>query len=350
MTYPTRFTIEELSPQYLDRYEHFNDWYFTVHFVHDRQPCLAKFSITEGSLLGQMDQFAFCQEAVALDQEQDAQVLHMPANSVNLSNPENGMVHTVGQNEVKIQMGELSAMCRPERQRIVSTNKILGADLTCTPRGPILHWGHDAGKICQVTEVTRVSGSESLSNVKGVLTYKGKEMEIEGRGLFERVWFSALNFFQIRAMNWLYAHFDEMYLYICHCESVTGESRPFHFETGEMYMIVNDDFMTANSLEFMPESWVFFPQARRFIPFEQSIVVKATQGTLKLRMNLATYPLLIQPPTRLENLTVDNISGWNSLFYDAPVTLEGKFSYKDGRIVKLVNGVGINEQIRISAL
>jgi hypothetical protein len=350
MTEPTQFTIGELSPQHLDRPEHFNDWYFTVHFVHEGKPCLAKFSITEGSLLGQMDNYTFCQDAVALEHEPDAKVLRLPDHDLNLTKPEKEMGFNVAENEVKIQMGELTAICRPDRQRIISTNEILSGDLTCTARGPILHWGHEAGKICQVTEVTRVSGSESLSDVKGEITFGGKRIEINGRGLFERVWFSALNFFQIRAMNWLYAHFDEMYLYICHCESVTGDSRPFHFETGEMQMIVNNEFMTAKSLEFMPESWVFFPQARRFIPLEQSITVKAVQGTLKLKMRLSTYPLLLQPPARLENLTVDNISGWSSLFYDAPVMLEGKFTYRDGRIVKLANGTGINEQIRISAL
>jgi len=346
----TRFTIDELSPKYLNQPERFNDWYFTVHFVHEGQPCLAKFSITEGSLLGQTAQLTFSRDPLHLAEEPDATVLHPSVRDISLVEDGGHFAYSVAEDEVRIEMGSLTAICRPDQQRIISSNQTLGADLTCTPRGPVLHWKHAAGAVCQVTEVTRVSGSESLSDVRGTLTINGQTIPVEGRGLFERVWFSALNFFEIRAMNWIYAHFDELYVYICHCESVTSESRPFHFETGETYLVAGDDFMAANSLEVTPESWVYLAQARRFIPLEQNVVVRTDRGTLRLRTRLAHYPLLAQDPVRLEGLTIDNIAGWTSLFYDAPIALKGTFTYADGRVVQLAGGVGINEQIRISAL
>lgn len=351
MTVSTRFTVEELTPEYLDQPERFNDWYFTVHFVHEGQPYVVKLAITEGTLLGQMINLTLSRDPLHLVEEKDAVVLHRPVKDLCIDEVDLDFDYSQDGDQVTIEMGHLTAICRPEQQRIVSTHEALGADLTCTPRGPILHWKHEAGAVCQVTEVTRVSGSESMSDVKGTLVVDGQEWQIEGRGLFERVWFSALNFFEIRAMNWIYAHFDDLYAYICHCESVTSESLPFHFETGELYVIVEDDFLAAKSIEVTPESWVFLQELRRFIPLEQTVVVRTAKGTLRLKTHLAHYPLFIKSrPTRLEGLTIDNIAGWSALFYDAPITLEGKFTYKDGRVMKLANGVGMNEQIRISAL
>ncbi len=344
------FEIDELMPQFLDRPEHFNDWYFTVHFEHGGRPMLAKFSITEGNLLGQATHFTFSQDPLRLVEEPDAVVLQRSLNDVIVAEENLPLEHSCAGDTVQVTMGSLTAYCRPEQQRIVYSKDGVNADLTFTPRGPILHWEHKAGAVCQVTDVTRVSGSESLSDVRGEITLHGQTMPVVGRGLFEHVWFSALNFFEIRHMNWIYAHFDEFYMYICHCESVTSESRPFHFETGEMYMVINDDFMPAESLEVTPEQWVFLQEARRFIPLENSVVVRAAQGTLRLKVRLAHYPLILRPPTRLEGLTVDNVPGWQSLFFDGPVTLEGKFTYKDGRVVPLKGGVGINEVIRMGAL
>ncbi|HOT92691.1 MAG TPA: hypothetical protein PLJ78_16705 [Anaerolineae bacterium] len=345
-----RFEIDELTPKFLDQPEHFNDWYFTVHFEHGGRPLLAKFSITEGNLLGQATHFTFSQDPLRLETEPDAVVLHRALNDIILAEENLPLEHSCTDDTVQVKMGSLTAFCQPQQQRIVFDKEGIKADLTFTPRGPILHWKHKAGAVCQVTDVTRVSGSESLSDVRGEITINGQTMPVVGRGLFEHVWFSALNFFEIRHMNWIYAHFDEFYMYICHCESITSESRPFHFETGEMYMVINDEFMPADSLEVTPEQWVFLQEARRFIPLENSVVVRAAQGTLRLKVRLAHYPLILRPPTRLEGLTVDNVPGWQSLFFDGPVTLEGKFTYKDGRVVPLKGGVGINEVIRMGAL
>ncbi|OQY20835.1 MAG: hypothetical protein B6I35_09915 [Anaerolineaceae bacterium 4572_32.2] len=350
MTRATRFTIEELTPKFMDQSERFNDWYFTVHFTHEGKKHLVKLAITEGSLLGQMTQLTLSRDPASLKDEGDAVTLSRSVNDISLTKDEAELLFSQSDDQVKVEMGCLTAICGLEQQRIISTNETISADLTFKPRGPMLHWKHEAGAVCQVTDVTRVSGSESLSDVQGTLTVNGQEMQVEGRGLFEHVWFSALNFFEIRAMDWFYGHFDEMYLYLCHCESITSESKPFHFETGEMYIIINDDFLPAKSLEVEPESWVFLEDFRRFIPSEQSVVVRTDQGTLKLKTRLLNYPLFIQDPARLEGLTIDNVPGWSSIFCDVPITLEGKFTYKDGRVIELTNGVGMNEVIRISPL
>jgi hypothetical protein len=350
MSRATLLSISELEPKLMDQAERFNDWYFTVHFAHDGANCLARLSITEGTLREQRNQLSFSRAPLAVEEQQDALVLHPCESDILLSRPGKELSYTQGEGEVEVNLGELTAICRPDRQRIISTDDTIGADLTFTPRGPALHWGHEPGDVCEVTEVTRVSGAESLSDVTGVLTVNGETIAVEGRGLFEHVWFGDLNFFQIRAMNWIYAHFEETYLYLCHCESVTGENQPFHFETGEVYMIAGDELLVAEHIEVMPERWAFLGQARRFIPIEYTVTARTDRGRLKVTARLSGHPLLLQPPARLETLTVNNISGWSTLFYDAPIALEGTFTYKNGRVIELENGVGINERIRVSAL
>ncbi len=348
-----RFTLAELVPQALDSADHFNDWYFTAHFEHQGRPHALKLSITEGTLLGQMTGLTVSREPLHLREEDDATVLLPPqGQDILIEEQDEPMTWEQEGDEVRVQMGSLTALCRPDMQRIIARHGRIQADLTYVPRGPILHWQHAAGAVCQVTEITRVSGSESMSEVHGTLTVDGETIPVHGRGVFEHVWFSALNFFEIRHMNWLYAHFDELYLYLCHCESVTSESRPFHFETGEMVLSLNgQQWLPVTSLEFEPMAWVYLQAARRFVPYEQQVVAHTEGGTLRLTIRMAHYPLMIHGgAVRLEGLTVDRVPGWQSLFYDAPVTVEGSFKTPDGRRIPLTHGVGINELIRISAL
>ncbi|MBN1483931.1 MAG: hypothetical protein JXA37_04350 [Chloroflexia bacterium] len=344
------FTLEELKPRYIESKERFNDWYFTAHFEHQGRPCLARLTITEGTLLGHGSHLSYCRQEPTIRQEADARVLEPTGDNVVIAGPGANFEASYKGDQVTIQMDDLTAICGPEQQRIIAQNERYEADLIYTPRGPILTWDHGEETPSHVTEIARVFGRESLSDVHGTLRIDGEKIAVQGRGLFEHVWFDALNFFEIRVMNWVYAHFDPLYLYICHCESVDSQGRPFHFETGEVYLTDDQELLISQSLEITPESWVYSPQVRRFIPLEQSITVKTGQGRLKLDAALSHYPLLPEEPTRLEHLTIDNIPGWNSLFYDAIISLEGKFTYPDGRSLDLRGGVGINEIIRIGPL
>ncbi|MBD3192384.1 MAG: hypothetical protein GF308_17225 [Candidatus Heimdallarchaeota archaeon] len=346
----TKITLEELKPKFLDQDERYNNWYFAADFNHEGTDYNLKLSITEGSLLGQQSFISLSWDLPEIVQETDAVVLKKPEHDINLVMDEDEVDFIEEEDRFVVEMGDLKAICKPTERRIISKNEQVSLDLTFYPRGPIFYWGKEKGALCRVTEETYVAGIESLSNVKGTITVKGKKMEIGGKGLFERVWFGKLNFFQIRIMNWCYANFDELYTYVCLCESDDNESRPFHFETGKVYLKEEDEYLFAKNTEITPESWVFLEEARRFIPWEQTVVVQTDKGKLKLKIIPRSYPQLIQPPTRLEAFIVDNIPGWNSLFYDLPVTLEGYFQFNDGRRLELNNGKGINEIIRIVPL
>ena len=285
-----------------------------------------------------------------LVQEGDATVLKKPKNDINRVVDEKNVEYKEEKDSLTVEMGDLTAICKEDVRRFVSKNEKLSLDVTATPRGPIFYWGREKGALCEVTQDTRVAGIESLSDITGTITVNGKKLDVKGTGLFERVWFGKLNFFQIRIMNWVYANFDQLYTYLCHCESQTNEGTSQHFETAKVYLVDTDDYLFANKMEVIPESWVYFEEARRFIPWEQSVEIRTDLGKLKYTITPSHYPQLIQQPARMEAFVVDNIPGWNSLFYDLPVKLDGKFYFKDGEKLELTNGKGINEIIRLVPL
>ncbi|MFX1537596.1 MAG: hypothetical protein ACFFDI_25625 [Promethearchaeota archaeon] len=351
MTKETEFTLEELKPKYLDQPDRWNNWYFAVDFTQEGKDYSFKLAIAEGTLPLAKKILSFSKDPLSFTQEDDVKVLNRPTNDFNImSSEEEELDFKETKDTLTIEMGDLTVICKPDERRLISKIDKLGADLIFTPRGPLFFWGDEKGVNCKVTETTRTAGIESLSNVKGTINFEGEEINVEGKGLFERVWINDLNFFEIRITNWIYANFDQLYMYLCHTESVTSDSIPFHFETGKVYLVSEDDYQFAKRIEVTPENWVYLKEARRFIPFEQTAVMRTDKGKLELRVIPIRYPQLIEAPMRLENFIVDNIPGWSTLFYDLPVKLEGKFVYKDGKTVELTDGRGMNELIRLVPL
>jgi hypothetical protein len=346
----TEITIEELRVKFKDQDDRYNNWYFTCAFTNEGINYKLKVSITEGTLLGQQSFLSLSHDPLKIIDEEDTQVIKKPPNDINFVIDEDDVTYTELDDQYIVEMGDLKAVCKTNERRLICKNEKIKLDLVYKPRGPIFYWGKEKGALCVVTEETRVAGIESLSDVTGSVIVNGKRMEIEGNGLFERVWFGELNFFQIRVMNWFYANFETLYTYACITESVNNECAPFHFETGKLFIKETKEYLFAEKSEITPESWIFFEEARRFIPWEQSVKIKTDKGILKLKVIPTHYPQLIQPPTRLFAFEVDNIPGWSSLFYDLPVKFEGKFEYIDGKIIELKNGKGMNEIIRIVPL
>jgi hypothetical protein len=347
----TKITIKELEPKFVGAAERYNNWYHTADFNYKGKEYCLKLSITEGTLLGQQNFFSLSSDPVRIEMDNGIAVLKKPKNDINFVIDEDNIEYTTEDDKFVVEMGDMKAICSEDERRVITKHKNLSLDLTLKPRGPIFYWGNKKGALCEVTEETRVAGIESLSMVNGIIKANGKKLKVENaRGLFERVWFGKLNFFQIRIMNWVYAHFDQLYTYICNTESQTNSGGPFHFETGKIYIIDTEDYLFANRIEVTPESWVYFEEAKRFIPWDQSVEIRTDKGKLKYTIKPYRYPQLIQPPTRMEDFVVDNIPGWSSLFYDLPIKLEGKFIFKDGEKLELTNGRGINELIRLVPL
>ncbi len=344
--------LDDLKPKYLDQEQRYNNWYFTVTFTHKGKEHLARFSITEGTLMGQKNFINLSKVPLKTKQKKGILVLKESAKDIAVINTveQNAFKHHEEKDKIIIETPDLTAICKVDERKLISSNEKLGCELTFTPRGPVTYWGEEKYKKCQITEGTQVSGIETLSNVQGRMNVGGEEIEIDGKGLFERVWIGSLNFLEIRMVDWIYANFDQLYTFICHVESNASDGRPFHFETGTVYIMLGDDYLPAKKIEVMPEEWAYLEAAYRFIPIRQRVKVETDKGDLDMETALSMYPQMIEDPQRIENLTINNITGWNALFYDAPITIEGKFTYKDGKTVELTNGRGINEILRIVPL
>ena len=346
----TMITLEEVKPKFKDQDDRYNNWYFSTSFSHNAVKYSLKISIREGTLMGQQTFLALSRDAVHLSEDEDCLVLEKSRTDFNVINESGDIQFSEQPDRFSVEMGDIKAECREDQRRVVCTNPKISVDLTFTPRGPVFYWGKEKGALCVVTEETHVAGIESMSNVSGHVIIDGEKINVESSGLFERVWFGKLNFFQIRIMNWCYANFDELYTYVCHCESADNESRPFHFETGKIYLPKEKQYLFIKSFEVVPESWVYLEEAKRFIPWEQSLEASTDLGRLNLNIIPTHYPQLLQAPIRFENFVADNIPGWFSIFYDLPVELEGNFTFDDGKVIELRGGKGVNELIRLVPL
>lgn len=344
--------LDDLRPKHTDQPVHWNDWYFTVTFSDEGKDYFLVMAITEGTFMGGSGySIGFCQDPFSPVQEGDAQVVGGPENHIGLGKllPQDAFKYTEENDTIKVEMEKLRAVCGSDNQEIFSENETFSGHLTFSPRGPVLRWGNKKDGQCPVTEGTSVSGIESLSDVRGTITVNGREIDITGRGVFEHVWIKTLEFMKIRTMDWTYLNFDQLYAFLCHCESISDDGTPYHFEDGMIYLPGGKDLLVTKKIEFVPESWVYLKPYRRFIPSRQKVTVQTDKGVLNMQITLSIYPQIAQA-LRLEPLTMHNTTGWSVLFLDAPINMEGKFTLNNGKSVELTNGKGVNEQLRILPL
>lgn len=344
--------LDDLVPKHLDEPQHWNDWYFAVNFEHEGTNHWLVFATTEGTFLGGPTMgLGFATDPFSPVREGDAYVVGEAVNQIAISKlqPDNAFTYTEEKDAVTIEMDDLTSICKPGEQTIISKNETINGQLTFNPRGPVLRWGNKKDGQCAVTKGTNVSGIESLSDVSGTVTIKGKDITINGRGVFEHVWIRALEFMNIRVMDWVYANADELYMFLCHSESISDDGTPYHFENGTLYLLETDDYLVTEKIEFVPETWVYLKPFRRFIASSQNVTATTDKGVLEMRITFSPYPQISQT-TRMEPLTLHNITGWNMMFFDAPIVLEGKFSYNNGKTIELTNGRGVNELLRMLPL
>ena len=343
--------LDDLKPKNCDKPQHWNDWYFTANFTHEGKDYWMVLSIAEGTFMGGSG------IGLGLAADPFSPVLEGDAHTVGKAEKQIAIhklcapdaLQFTETDTITVEMDDLKAVCKPNQQKMVSANETIRGELTCTPRGPVLRWGNKKEGKSPVTKGTSVCGVESLSDVSGTMVVNGEEIKIKGRGVFEHVWIDALNFMNIRVMDWVYANFDEAYMFLCHCESISDDGTPYHYEEGLIYLMETTDYLVVRGLTFVPETWVYLKPFRRFIPSRQKVTVSTDKGTLEMKIGLSLYPQIAQT-MRMEPLIMHNITGWNVMFFDAPIGLEGKFTYTDGEAVELHSGKGVNEQLRILPL
>ncbi|MBU7015044.1 MAG: hypothetical protein HXS52_13260 [Theionarchaea archaeon] len=348
----THIELDDLRPKHMDQPMHWNDWYFAVTFPCEGKDNFLVMAITEGTFMGGSGySIGFCQDSFSPVQEGDAQAVGEPENHISIGKllPQSAFNFTEEKGTVTAKMEKLAAVCSVDEQKIISEDETFRTHLTFSPRGPVLRWGNKKDGQCPVTEGTSVSGIESLSDVHGTITVNGKDIDVTGRGVFEHVWIRSLEFLKIRTMDWTYLNFDQLYAFLCHCESISDDGTPYHFEDGVICLPDGEECFVTKEIRFMPETWVYLTPYRRFIPSRQKVTVQTDKGTLDMQIGLSIYPKIAQA-MRMEPLTMHNTTGWSVLFLDAPINMEGTFTYTNGDSVELTNGKGVNEQLRILPL
>ncbi|NHI93348.1 MAG: hypothetical protein EAX96_12755 [Candidatus Lokiarchaeota archaeon] len=345
--------LDDFKPKFQDQEQRYNDYYCTMHFIHNGKENFAKFAFVDGTLMGdEKAQYQHTDSPLILKNEDDIQIIE-PESSILIDKLQapNSLNWDEKDNIVTLKMDQLTFSCSEKEIKITSNNETLGGDITFTPRGRVFRWGYKKGELVKLTNGTEINGIEQLCDFRGKLRIKGEEIEVEGRGIFEHVWFNKLSFLKIRMVDWLYMNFDQMTSFICHVESISEDGTPYHFETGTIHLLQQNDFLITKKIEFEPKNWVFLKELWAFIPKIQKVRVKTDKGTLKLKIELSLYPKLSKTLNRrIEFLTLHNLTGWRVLFYDVILKISGKFTYKDGKVIKLTNGTGVNEQIRVSPL
>lgn len=341
--------FDGLKARNLDQLERWNDWYFVVNFMNKGKEYFLTLTINEGTLLGGNGiRLSLSSDPFSIKTEENVKVGVKAVNEITINKRQgkNALKYTENKNLIVIEMDDLTAHCKTNELKIISKNEIIKGELIFTPRGPVFWWGNKKNVQNKITERSDLRGFELLSNVHGKINVKGTEIEINDRGLFEHLWMNSLEFLKIRLEDWIYANFNQLFTFLCHVESNSDDGSPYHYETGTIYVIEENDYLFTKKIEFMPTNWVYLKAAHRFIPLNQKIRVKTDKGTLKMKTTLSLYPQFIGRPRRIEDLTIHNITGWNLMFYDAPITIEGKFFYKNGKTIKLTNGRGLNNVVR----
>ena len=277
-----KITIDELKPKFLDSKTRYNNWYCTAHFNQEGTEYCLKLSLSEGTILGQHNFLSLSSDSLNIVQENGVTVLKKPKNDLNNSIDADDFAYKVEGDQLIVTMGDMTVYCKEDERRFVSKDKDLALDITVKPRGPVFYWGKERNGLAHLTEETEVTGIESLSTSSGEIKTKDKTLKIDNAsGLFERVWIQKMNFLQFRTLNWIYANFDQLYTYICHCESQQNDGKYQHFETGKIYLVNTDDYLISDRFEVKPKNWVYLEEVKRFIPWEQNVEIRTDKGTLK---------------------------------------------------------------------
>ncbi len=341
--------LDDFKPRYLNESERWNDWYFVVNFFEDGKEYFLTLTINEGTIMGgSSNRLSFSVDPFTFKKEKYIKIVNEDKNEVTVNNRQElgSLKYSENKESIIIEMAELNVNITKNQLKITSENEKINGNLIFTPRAPVFWWGNKKNEQCIITEDSDIRGIELLCNAKGKINVEGKEYNINGTGLFEHLWMKSLQFLKIRLEDWIYANFDQLSTFLCHVESTNNDGTPKHYETGTIYLIEEDDFLITKKIEFIPENWIYLESAHRFIPYNQKVRVKTDKGTLKIKTKLSLYPQFIGRPRRIEDLTIHGITGWNLMFYDSPMTFTGKFYYKDGKTIKLTNGIGLNNVVR----
>jgi hypothetical protein len=248
-----------------------------------------------------------------------------------------------------IHMGNTSASLGLEDYKLRLNEEGCTIDLDCKVRGPAIWWGNKPDVGWQHSEKGILTGFESFVEATGSANIFGEKLDIRGRGNFEHVSMSYLEMMGMRAADWIVMNFDEAYAFCYRNLSITEDQHLRHVFTGAIYLIEERKLLNLKEMEVRWSNWVYAPSAYRFIPASYEIKGETEEGVFKAYMSPAAPPAWYVH-RRDENRYTDYIDGWYFAYWDALCKVEGTFTYKNGRVINLTNGMGVNEPHTASPL
>ncbi len=145
--------------------------------------------------------------------------------------------------------------------------------------------------------------------------------------------------------DFIIMNFDEAYVFAF---KNVGLDRN-RYDTGGIYILEDKDkkLMPITNLTVTYQNWAYSPTALRFIPLSYEVVAETDKGVLKALMEPVMPPAWYHH-RRMEQFKQNHINGWQFTYWTGETKVKGTFTYKNGRELKLTNGVGRNEPQRVS--
>lgn len=197
----------------------------------------------------------------------------------------------------------------------------LSAELIHTPFGYPLWYGRKTPSA--LTQHSITYGYNFAGDVKGTMTFDGVTHTVTGKGIRER--YVAVDSCSAELggwEDWGFVAFDELY---CSLYDMRLGMKDFAINIPDEGIYIPEGKLTIEH-----EDWAFLRSLGGFIPAYYNITIESEQGTLKVHAhsaNASTWGVTHKFP--------DNPVA--TLLYD---TVDGTFTFPDGKVKTLTNGHG----------
>ena len=171
----------------------------------------------------------------------------------------------------------------------------------------------------------RAQGYLWAGRVEGTLTIDGQKVAVKGCGARER--FYCPDQSNVEAGGWcddVWFHFDEMFG--CLTEFKLSNDKDL-----ALYLVDEKQYFMVGSFEIVHDDWAYLREIAAFIPTTYNMTIETEAGVLEIATKAVGCKCLTQGEQKqadVPNLILD----WE--------TVEGIFTYKDGRKKTLTNGFG----------
>ena len=284
------------------------------------------------------------QEEILVIEEPDLHVVNLNIKG------DDAFRQTVSGDTITAKLGDTTSIeCQVGKWHLKSKEGDFDVDLVFTARGPVVWWGEKPNADQKLTEHTIINGFEALSDVTGHITYQGEKMDARGRGVAEHVWIEKLDMMELRYVDWVVINFDQSYFMFYSGEGAVPPRSLAHYQTGSVCLAEDKKFWSITKIKVEHTKWAYSPVALRFIPISNTITLETSEGVLVCQVEPLISPTFVTI-RRMENVSFYDIPGWAFYYWDAPYKATGTFTYSNGRVLKLTNGLGVNEPQRVSPL